>query len=458
MKRRLKKFTSLLLTALLAIAAVLPLFPSVSAETAYAVIITASDFQSGSFAAFTSMTAFLKKAKSDGIGTPDGVIFGGDYSIGMDIDAKAGTNYAKNALLSVYPHTDTDRITYIQGNHDLMSAEISFTGLHDMGSYYVYVLNEDSFPSGQKSSLTAKSTVSRLASGMKADLEGIVKSGKVKPVFVAAHIPLHHSRRLQYGDNLYSKYIFDVLNSYGKKLDIIFLFGHNHTSDFDDYIGGSLNFLTKGSIIRIPIPDTASQGEKGYTTEKLNFTYMNYGYVGDVYNTNVKTKAVSVFQLFNDKIKIVRYGENGVCGTNTVTRINKLDSERRLKAAGTAKIDFGSNIITGVSGNSKSLSTFVKVTKTGFTLKCANIRTGSTVQVIKGGTVYEQYTLAVAGDVNGDGKYNSTDALAVLQDSVGQAFLCGAYFAAADADRNGAVNSSDALRILQYSVEMIKEI
>lgn len=64
----------------------------------------------------------------------------------------------------------------------------------------------------------------------------------------------------------------------------------------------------------------------------------------------------------------------------------------------------------------------------------------------------------VKGDVNGDGIVNSTDALQVLQFSVGKSNLTGSKKTAADVDGNGTVNSSDALTMLCYSVGKTKSL
>ena len=63
------------------------------------------------------------------------------------------------------------------------------------------------------------------------------------------------------------------------------------------------------------------------------------------------------------------------------------------------------------------------------------------------------YTL---GDVNNDGKINSTDALLVLQYAVNTVSLDRAQQMAADVNRDGKINSTDALLILQYAVNIIK--
>ena len=56
------------------------------------------------------------------------------------------------------------------------------------------------------------------------------------------------------------------------------------------------------------------------------------------------------------------------------------------------------------------------------------------------------------GDVNGDIKINSIDALAVLQHSVGSITLKDKYLVQADVTKDEKINSLDALKILQFVV------
>lgn len=63
----------------------------------------------------------------------------------------------------------------------------------------------------------------------------------------------------------------------------------------------------------------------------------------------------------------------------------------------------------------------------------------------------------IKGDIDGDGKINSSDALQILKHSVGSELLTEENFKCADVDSDGVVNSSDALLVLQYAVGKITE-
>lgn len=61
------------------------------------------------------------------------------------------------------------------------------------------------------------------------------------------------------------------------------------------------------------------------------------------------------------------------------------------------------------------------------------------------------------GDINSDGKINSSDALIVLRHSVGLITLDGDSARRADVNRDSLINSNDALNILRYSVGLINK-
>lgn len=290
---------------------------------AYSTIITASDFQTDDAAAYNRFATVLGKMKNDGMPTPHSVLIGGDYTkILFDI-AAPGVVLIKNRLLSVYPDANKNSVVCIQGNHDNPSSAFAKTGLYDMGTYSLFCINEDDFP--WKQYLRSDSTVKNTASALEASLKKLEKKGDTRPVIVITHVPLHHTVRAGGGDNLYASYIFNVLNKAAENMDIIFLFGHNHSSAYDDYIGGAVNFFEAGDTIRIPVPGERS--EDTYSEETLNFTYTNCGYIGYSGNTDSATSTskltATAIELCSDRINFVRYGEDGLFSTESVERINE---------------------------------------------------------------------------------------------------------------------------------------
>jgi hypothetical protein len=121
---------------------------------------------------------------------------------------------------------------------------------------------------------------------------------------------------------MHANLIFDVLNQAGSQgLNIIYLFGHNHSSGWDDYLGGSAVYLKKGDSINIAQGSTTK-----FQAETLNFTYMNAGYTGyymncgpgeyssdpeSRYRAADETLTCSVIEIYGDRIEIARYDENG---------------------------------------------------------------------------------------------------------------------------------------------------
>ena len=163
-----------------------------------------------------------------------------------------------------------------------------------------------------------------LAKDVERCLDGMIAGGDHRPVIVLTHVPLHHTYRNSYGDNMYAAYLFDVLNEKGKALDIVFAFGHNHSGGYDDYIGGAVNFMQPGDTIRIPMTDKT--GENCYTEQTLHFTYTNCGYVGfsdnAVSDTSTNTLTMGVLQLTPDTLHFIKYSEQGVYRVYDVRRVH----------------------------------------------------------------------------------------------------------------------------------------
>lgn len=62
------------------------------------------------------------------------------------------------------------------------------------------------------------------------------------------------------------------------------------------------------------------------------------------------------------------------------------------------------------------------------------------------------------GDVDGDGDVTVTDALMILQHSVGKITLADKYLKAADVDGTAGISVTDALAVLQYAVKKIDKL
>ncbi len=320
----MKKLLSLLLAAVMAAALMLPAFAAGPFDgSAYATVLTGSDFQDLGTAAYDRFGGLVAKMKSAGMPTPDSVLVGGDYTKMLFDYAVPGVAQIRDQLAAVYPDADTERVVCIQGNHDNPSSAFTKTGFYDMGVYMLYVINEDDFPWMQGLRPGEELLVKKLAANIEGSLNAMIGSGDRRPVIVMTHLPLHHTDRMLYTDNKYASYIFNVLNAAGKTLDIVFLFGHQHSGDYDDYIGGSVNFLRPGDTLRVP---KTAFGDNGYTEETLTFTYTNCGYIGYSDNTvsdtstNILTLGAVCFA--ENSIRFVKFGEDGVYRTDTVTRKN----------------------------------------------------------------------------------------------------------------------------------------
>jgi hypothetical protein len=417
----MKKVLAVLLSVLVVVLAIAPavapfVASAAKADDAYAVVFAASDFQHSD--AYTNYVTMLQTAKDDAYpDTPTGFMFGGDYNDGSDA---LSTSVPKvvGAVQTVYPDAQQDTMAFVQGNHD--STVHQATGAYEYEHYVVYVMNITDYPRGQDSSSSNEQLIQNTAANLQTYLEQLKKTGDNRPVFIATHTPLHHSSRgdgggSAYGDTIYSKYVFDVVNEYGNYLDIVFLFGHNHSQNFDDDIGGAVNYFAKGDTVRIPIPDVSQRGANGYTNETLNFTYMNYGYVGyannGTDNGSTNTLTMGVFELCTSTIELTRYSKTGVYTTETIARVNPLTTDPFVKVTGdTTGTEGNSSIVYGGSANienptyswSSSDNSVVKVLPAGKNAQVIYMGEGTadvtlTVTGADGKSYSEKITITVAG-------------------------------------------------------------
>lgn len=288
-----------------------------SSETTY--VFAGSDFQAkgGHTSSQTIVNDILTQMKND-YPTMDGFLFAGDYDVDMNYsnqtsDTEGGKKALQQTVQNFYG-TDMDEI-YVQGNHDNDSTAdgtlCSNSGKNDpeSGKYGVFVINEKDYMWSDQSS--KGSTVKATAESLEAYLDEKIEAGFTKPIFVMSHLPLHYSMRTKRdSDCMYANYIFDVLNAAGASgLNIIFMFGHNHSHGWDDYLGGASIFLTKGDSINI-----AQASQNDFNKETLNFTYMNAGYTGYYGETGSgvdSTLTMTAFEITDNSVKISRYSADG---------------------------------------------------------------------------------------------------------------------------------------------------
>ena len=314
-KTNAKRLLALMLAALMLVG----LLPAgvLAADEPIAVVVAASDFQQrdGHTKSDSVMEGIIAAMVAGGVTKVDGALFCGDYSNSF---TAAESNTGLGLVYENYKTTwglDYEDIVFVQGNHDPAStSNLDKSGANDHkdGKYGVFVINEDDYgwASGDKGK--TESEIKATANNLKSYLDQKVEDKFDAPIFIASHLPLHYSiRTYKDGDCRYAQYIFDVLNEGAEKgLNIIYLYGHNHSQSFENYHGGGAAFYSKGD--EILISDTTNN--KTLHTETIQFTYLNAGFTGrfDDVDTADPTNTGTVYKIYEDKVVISRYDANGL--------------------------------------------------------------------------------------------------------------------------------------------------
>ncbi|MBQ3006142.1 MAG: VWA domain-containing protein [Clostridia bacterium] len=381
----MKKAISILLAVVIAISVIVPGLTGLDfanfatkaeattsrASDAYATVFTTSDFQDGKSGNLveSNFTKMINNALVDGCEEPDGFILGGDYESSYNYQHSTPDAYhrVENIITDAFPYYDKRNIIAVQGNHDLNDTSVlDDTGLYEFEHYLVYVIANEDYPAGTGGA-NALAKTQATAEKLTAVFDRLLAEGETRPIFIATHIPLHHNSRnpkanntdaggnvvsTGYNETLYSRVLFETINAYATVFDIIFFYGHNHSGDYDDYLGGAVNYLAKGEKIRIP-DSSVTPSATSYTEESLNFTYMNYGYVGYTNNTNDKTLTMGVFEICPDRIEVTRYSTEGVYREHTINR------KLKTNEASVSIASYGSGTVGSATG--------ALATATGFT-------------------------------------------------------------------------------------------
>lgn len=302
-----------------------------------AVIFAVSDYQEN--ADFdtpeNNLRGLLEAVAEDGV-TPGAALICGDYTNDAllhdyQLSPEDSIEEIRDVLDEEAPSVEDENTIFVQGNHDRLTGSISESGLHEFDDYLVYVLNtENDFPWKQGVMPGCLKKVTKSSEDMKACFDSLIEEGETRPVIIAGHVPLHFTARTSSrhttGDNLYSSLIFDAVNEAASDLDIIYLFGHNHSKGWDCYLGGSCVYKAPGDKILLPVFDEYRVTTDEFSEKTLNFTYMNAGYTGyymncgpgeyssdpeSRYRAADETLTCSVIEIYDDRIEITRYDENG---------------------------------------------------------------------------------------------------------------------------------------------------
>ena len=297
-------------------------FMSTSAISATAaeketIVIAGSDFQVSNNNT-NNINKIINNLAIHGITKVDCAFFCGDYT--LEETASNQSQYGVQKLKDTFNDLTGGNMLFVQGNHDVETT----TGLSKAGnndakdrSYGAFIIHEDQYPEwGNNRSATEK--VSKELSAYLADK--IAQNWK-KPIFILTHIPLHWSNRTRKdGSGTDAALIFDVLNEYGEKgLNIIYLYGHNHSGGYDNFMGGAAVYLKKGDTMEVCKKSDASvsgeERKKHHETRTLKFTYMNAGFIGHYAQGDAATDTaltMSVFRIRGEEVIITRYNGNSI--------------------------------------------------------------------------------------------------------------------------------------------------
>lgn len=300
----------LCLTFIITISSLIGLVPAAQAEEASSdsvSILACSDFQSpeGNRSGHTNVSSILNAMKKDGITNADGFFCCGDYDYEYT-DTQGGIDMLKKTVKNFV----SSNYVFVQGNHDsaIGTNGLSYSGNNDPvhGKYGVFAINEDDYMWYNSDETTVKHTTQNLIDYLNEKLA----EGYDKPIFILSHLGLHYSMRTYYdGDGKYAHYIFNALNEAAQKgLNIVYLYGHNHSNGWDDYLGGAAVYLAKGDSILIAQGTNTSK-----KSETLAFTYMNAGYTGYYSDVNGQDNALTMtyFTVSDKDITAVRYDKDG---------------------------------------------------------------------------------------------------------------------------------------------------
>ena len=275
------------------------------------IIVAMSDFQASTDEkGQAQVEQILNGGIANKYGLFDGMFAVGDYSAQMGYDVALPGLQALNETID--PYVLGNKI-YTEGNHDDPNLPgLSPFGNNDPagGKYGVFVINEEQYDQFGNGGEYCAEQLQAYFNEKLAD-----ESWGNKPIFVLCHVPLHYSMRTETSANAKTaRPMVDVLNQAGADgLNIIFLFGHNHSGGYDDFLGAGSVYLKKGDSMIVP--EYGDNYKYNWDTVTLNFTYLNVGYVGynadNGYGADVALTVTTYRIKDNGEVIITRWDKNG---------------------------------------------------------------------------------------------------------------------------------------------------
>ena len=285
--------------------------PYAVADLSEVILLAGSDFQptGGNVeAGRETVRNILGSMANAGYGLFDGFMSGGDYSAGTSEPETSAGLAGLDAEISEVAYNNK---FYSQGNHD-PETTIGLTphGNNDPfgAPYGLFLINEDNYAD---TGAGGENVAAELTAYFNEKING---GWGNKPIFILCHVPLNFSMRTHKGENARTAMpIVEACNAAGEAgLNIIFLFGHNHSGGYDNYIGGGSVYLKKGDTMLVP--DYTNYLVPAEVT--LHFTYMTAGYIGYYGTTDGGADGaltMTVFRIQKDGSVIIgRYDENGI--------------------------------------------------------------------------------------------------------------------------------------------------
>jgi hypothetical protein len=255
----------------------------------------------------SNFSAFLTCVKNDGV-TPDVVAQGGDFNNYQTSGTAYNSSVIDPVVEAVFPGVDK---IYTQGNNDSFSlvgtGNFKVTGVvYEKDDYIIYGINEYDFPLSSISSNGGGTAVKNAAAAQTiSDLQTFLtsKKGAGKVIFILSHVPLHQARN----DNPYGYAMASMLNNViDGDLDVVFLWGHNHTQD------PTQNYKNRNEQV------TFNDNGTGRTLN-IKFIYAAAGYVnGSSTNSNVIDSG-TVATVTDTEIILTRYRRSNCNKTETLT-------------------------------------------------------------------------------------------------------------------------------------------